>query len=325
MAAVIKPVGDRRLLWIRKVQLYLNSITIRQAPTLRDRIDIAASCGYSGLELWMHEVAPLELTQADIEEVESRYGATAEPDGFGVAEIRAHTDRLGLGVAGLCPATHAAANWHDNGRDRSVDLSLRRTIEICAELGGQYVIVPMLGEDADLIQTAESLSELAEHAADQCVSIGFEPVGHVGSFARLEQAMEVLDRAGYPDNTGLILDLFHFFRAGQELEALSAVDPDRILVVHLNNAMNLPREQLFGQRHRTHIDKGIWDGPGFLNALKHVGYDGRFAVEILNDEYWSMPAADVAAASYQATTKTLREAGFGEADERKRTGETSHG
>ncbi len=288
------------------MKLCLNSITIRQAPTLRDRIAIAAGCGYDELELWMHEVAPADLTEADRREALSRYGATCDADEDGVAATLALSKKLAIGVAGLCPATHAAVSWHDS-IEPAVLSSLHRTIEVCAALSGQYVIMPMLGEQGTLARTADHLARLAEHAARHGVRLGFEPVGHVAKCARLEEALEVLERAGAPEHTGLILDLFHFFRAGQSPADLEGLPVDRVLAVHLNDAMDLQREQLLGHRHRVYPGRGIWDTRGFLRGLARAGYEGRYVIEILNPEYWAEPAETVARTAFEAAAALLAE------------------
>jgi sugar phosphate isomerase/epimerase len=294
------------------VRLGLNSITIRQAPTLRDRIAIAAHCGYEEVELWMHEVAPASLTEADRREAFSRYGARVDADANGVVSTLEATRKSGIEVAGVCLPTHAAVSWHDS-IDPAVLESLHRTIEVCAELSGQYVIMPMLGEEGTPARTADNLAKVAEHAARYGVRLGFEPVGHVRKCARIGEALEVLERAGAPEHTGLILDLFHFFRAGQSPADLEGLPVEKVLAVHLNDAMDLPREQLLGHRDRVYPGQGIFDARGFTQGLARAGYRGRYVVEILNPAYWAEPAERVAETAFGAAAALFAESAPSEA------------
>lgn len=272
-----------------------------------ERAQIALESGYDGIELWMHEVAPGELSDADRREAADRYGVTADPGEDGVAIMRSFIRETGFQVAGLCPATHAAFNWHDP-QSPDVHASIHRTIDICAELSGSYLILPMLAEDADEMQTTDNLARLAEYAGAVGVKIGFEPMGHVASFTGLGEATALIERAGGPEHIGLVLDLFHFFRAGQQAADLQSLQPEFVLMVHLNNAIDLPREQLLGQCHREHIDRGIWDAGEFLGSLMRAGYHGDFSVEILNPDYWAMDAKKVALTAFQATIAALERA-----------------
>lgn len=272
-----------------------------------ERAQIARDCGYDGVELWMHEIAPGELSDADRREAADRYGVTADPCENGVAIMRSCMEETGCRVAGLCPATHAAFNWHDP-QSSDVRDSIHRTIDVCAELSGLYLILPMLGEDANETQTADNLARLAEYAGAVGVKIGFEPMGHVASFTGLGEATALIERAGGPENIGLILDLFHFFRSGQSEADLESLRTEFVLMVHLNNAIDLPREQLLGQCHREHIDRGIWDADGFISALMRAGYTGDYAVEILNPHYWAMDAREVASTAFELTIAALERA-----------------
>lgn len=289
------------------MDLFLNSITIRQAPTLQERVRIAIDSGFDGVELWMHEVAPATLSEADRQAARERYGVDPDSDEDGVALLRQFLPKTGVRVAGLCPATHAAENWHAP-QCPDIHDSIRRTMEVCAALSGSYVILPMLAADADETETADNLALLDGYAGQFGVRLGFEPVGHIPSFASVDEALALLDRAGPLDHTGLILDLFHFFRAGQEPSDLAGLPADRVLMVHLNNAMHLPRTELLGHRHRVQIDEGQWDSHAFLTRFMRAGYGGDYAVEILNPEYLKMDAEMVASSAFETASAALERA-----------------
>lgn len=230
--------------------LHLNSITIRQAAGLTEKLRLAAESGYAGVELWLHEVAPQALGAADREEAARRYGVDPASAGPDVGEIRRLAAERGLQIGGLCPPSHAAVRWQDELDEEALS-GLEASFRAGALLGARYVLLPMLGDGGSSAAIAGRLARLGERAVRHGIELGLEPVGHVGRFNRLPDVLEILERAGLGAGAGLIVDAFHFFRAGQNVADLSALTSADITAVHLNDAIDLPREQLLGHRHRT--------------------------------------------------------------------------
>jgi len=284
--------------------LYLNTMTIKQAASLEEKFRLAKSCGYQGLELWMHEVAPMALTHADRQEAAERYKVAISGTEISPEKVNSLMEAYDLPVCGLCPASDAAVRWHDDLDDRVLE-SLRTTIKTCRDLGGQYVILPILGEGGSLEVTAENLKRIGEIAEDYPVKLAFEPVGHVKKCNRVADALRVLELSKLENRVGLILDSFHFFRGGQALSDLAALPADQVVAVHVNDGMDLPRESLFGHKHRVYPGSGIWNISGFCRAILEKGYKGHFVVEILNEEYWQSDAENICRTAYEASRQAL--------------------
>lgn len=286
--------------------LYLNTITIKQASSLKEKFRLAKSCGYQGLELWMHEVAPMELNHADRQEAAERYNVDIAGTDISPEQVNSLMEAYDLSVCGLCPASDAAVRWQDDLDDRVLE-SLKTTIQTCCGLGGQYVILPILGEGGTLEGTAENLKRVGEIAEEHPVKLGLEPVGHVKKCNRVGDALRVLELSKLEDRAGLVLDSFHFFRGGQALSDLAALPPEQIVAVHINDGMDRPRESLFGHKHRVYPGSGIWNISGFCRAILEKGYDGHFVVEILNEEYWQSDAEKVCRMAYETSRQVIQE------------------
>jgi 4-hydroxyphenylpyruvate dioxygenase len=284
--------------------LYLNSITIRQAGTLANKFQVAGAAGYDGFELWLHEVAPDLLSEQDRREVRVRYGVHGVDVDASPEWTRELMHKHRLDVIGLCPPSHAAVQWHDR-LDEGVLHSLRDTIDVAARLGARYVAMPVMGAGGTLRKTAQHLRRLAEIAADRDIVLALEPVGHVGKCSRLDEALDVLDMTDMDVAVGLLLDAFHFFRAGQQLVDLETLAADRIVAVHLCDGMDLPHETLLGYRHRDYPGTGIWDVRGFCQCLQKIGYRGHFVTEILNETYWQQDAAEVCRQAHRTSRYVL--------------------
>jgi len=194
--------------------------------------------------------------------------------------------------------------WHDS-LEPEVLGSLERTMALGAALGARYVLLPVLGAGGTLERTAEHLARLAEPARRCGIALGLEPVGHVGKCSRLDEALSVLDMAGAGDTAGLVLDAFHFFRAGQHVGDLAGCPVERLLVVHVNDALDLPLDALLGHRHRAFPGAGVFDVRGFAAALIEAGYRGAFSVEIMNEEYWTRDAQDLCREAHDTSRALL--------------------
>ena len=252
----------------------------------------------------MHEVAPMALSHADRQEAAERYQVDIAGTDISPDKVNSLMEAYGLSVCGLCPASDAAVRWHDDLDDRVLE-SLKKTIKTCRGLGGQYVILPILGEGGSLEGTAENLKRIGEIAEDHPVKLGFEPVGHVKKCNRVADALRVLELAKLENRAGLVIDSFHFFRGGQTLTDLAALPLDQIVAVHINDGMDRPRDSLLGHKHRVYPGRGIWNISGFCRAILEKGYGGHFVVEILNEEYWQSDTEKVCRTAYETSRQAI--------------------
>ena len=289
--------------------LQLNTITIKDSA-LADKISLAADCGYDALEVWAHEVTPHLLTEADWEIAQGRYlvPRPADSNSRSAMESAARlTAEHGMPIAGLIPGPDSLVRWHDS-LDQDMLASMTNMVDACVALGGRYVILPVLGDGGSLQGTADNLKRIAEHAAPKGIRLGIEPMGHVRKCSRVPEALEVLELAGLGRHAGLVVDCFHFFRAGQDVSAIAAIRSDQIVMVHVNDALDLPLEQLVGNKHRAYSGHGIFDVVEFCTAILDTGYDGPFSTEIMNEAYWNDDPAAVCDMAYSTTRAAVEQA-----------------
>ncbi|HYV04866.1 MAG TPA: TIM barrel protein, partial [Blastocatellia bacterium] len=69
--------------------------------------------------------------------------------------------------------------------------------------------------------------------------------------------------------------------------------PGRLFIFHINDAENLPREQL-QDRHRLLPGLGVLPLKEIAGALRGIGYDGVASVEIFRPEYWERDPFELA-------------------------------
>ena len=287
------------------VPLLLNTITIKHCQGLQQRLQLAHNAGFSGCELWLHEVAPELLSKADRREASQRYGITLETAAsIDCSAILQHSK---LSVSGLCPPSHAALQW-PVALDTQTLSALDATLRAAAEINASYVLLPILHPEATISSIATVVNQLCVLAAPYNIRLGLEPVGHVGCCNRIVDMLEVLQRIEADSSVGVIVDAFHFFRAGHDLSDLTAIRPEQIIAVHINDAIDLPHDQLLGHRHRTYPGTGIWDIEGFCRTLFTRAYQGPIVTEILNDDLWTTDAKQVCDKAYATSHAVVQRA-----------------
>ena len=183
---------------------------------------------------------------------------------------------------------------------------------IAAEIGCPFIVVvpgKLPNDGATRVEIiAESvrvLSELCDIAARHGVALAFEFLGQTDcSVQTLDLAHEIVRAVDRP-NLGLVIDSFHFYAGGSTIEMIEAVDPKLIYVFHINDAENLPREQLL-DKHRLLPGLGILPLRKMIAAFKKIGYGNVASVEIFRPEYWGWDPFELAQEAKRATEGILR-------------------
>ena len=189
--------------------------------------------------------------------------------------------------------------------------------ELCAiaeNLRCPYIVVvpgklpqPAPSREEIIEESIRVLGELAAIARPHGVALAFEFLGQVDcSVQTLDLANDIVREAAL-ENVGLVIDSFHFYAGGSTIEMIERLDPERLLVFHINDAEDLPRERL-QDRHRLLPGLGILPLRQMIQAFKRVGYDRVASVEIFRPEYWERDPFELAREAYRATQRVLSEA-----------------
>ncbi|HSB10797.1 MAG TPA: sugar phosphate isomerase/epimerase [Blastocatellia bacterium] len=134
-------------------------------------------------------------------------------------------------------------------------------------------------------ESVRILRQLGEVAEGFGVSLAFEFLGQPGCSVQTLSLADAIVRDTARNNVGLVLDSFHFYAGGSTIESIEALDPECLYVFHVNDAEDLPREQL-DDRHRLLPGLGILPLAEIIAALRRIGYDRVTSVEIFRPEYW---------------------------------------
>jgi 2-keto-myo-inositol isomerase len=171
------------------------------------------------------------------------------------------------------------------------------------------VVVPgKLPENASreeiISESVRVLNELADIAAKHNVGLAFEFLGQTDcSVQTLELCNEIIEQTNRP-NVGLVIDTFHFYAGGSKFETIEKVRAENICIFHINDAEDLPPEQLT-DAHRLYPGTGILPIREIKRGLDKIGYDRVVSIEIFRPEYWSQDPFEVARKAREATIDVL--------------------
>ncbi|MCM3161361.1 sugar phosphate isomerase/epimerase [Metabacillus litoralis] len=97
-----------------------------------------------------------------------------------------------------------------------------------------------------------------------------------------EETLSLIDAIGLP-NVGLLLDSYHWHTTGLSSDDIANLNESQIVHVHINDAANLPVEEL-KDNERLYTGEGIIDLELFLKSLQKTGYKGPIAQEVLTSK-----------------------------------------
>lgn len=124
--------------------------------------------------------------------------------------------------------------------------------------------------------------------------------GHAYEFIHtMDQMLELCASVG-PD-VGLLIDSWHWYTAHATIEDIQALTAEQVVYVHVNDApADVPVDEQIDDQRSLHGETGIIDLPGFLRALRSIGYDGPVTPEPFINEFASQPPQEVLARAGRA-------------------------
>lgn len=143
---------------------------------------------------------------------------------------------------------------------------------------------------ANLEIHARRLREVARVLRDHGLRLGLEYVGTPSLRARvrhpfvhsLSQARDLVRAIDVPE-TGLVLDSWHWWTAGDTVEAVRGLRNADVVAVDLNDApAGVPLAEQMDNRRELPLATGVIPVRGFLQALFDIGYDGPVRAEPFN-------------------------------------------
>lgn len=250
----------------------LNSSTIRPTPILK-KIEVAGRAGYSAIELW-HDDIDKHLAA----------GGTLD-------ELRRALADHNLAV----PTTIFVKGWFDTtGSAHETALKeCRRRLEQAAALGAIHSIAGPPPVKADRDQGAKNYRELLEIGLSLGVKPAMEFLGFVEDITKIEDALEIVEKAGHPAGT-IVLDPFHIFRGGGSMESILKLKESQIAICHFNDSPTVPPREQQHDKDRVYPGDGHVDLKKMLALLRQIGYKRWLSLELFREDLWTRDPLEVA-------------------------------
>lgn len=252
-----------------------------------EQVRVAAKAGYDGIELWVNE----------IEQYLKGGGTTSE--------LRASLESSGVTLANAI----AFFTWAD--RDESVReeafAQAEREMRMLAELGCRGVAAPPFGDVADvtLSDMSSSYARLFELGASIGIDVYLEFWGRAGKLSRLDEALVVQRESGAP-GAKLLLDPFHLYTGGSDLDDLKKLAGDGIGIFHVNDYPADPPRETITDADRVFPGEGIAPSEDIAQLLYDAGYRGFLSLELFIEDFGALTADEVAARGLAALKATYQ-------------------
>ncbi len=197
--------------------------------------------------------------------------------------------------------------WAEANRSYEEKYKEQLCFHMCELFGVEHINCGLM-ENYSVEWTAQKLKELCGRAGKY--TIGVEPMPYSG-LPGIRKAWEVVKGSGC-DNAKLILDSWHWIRAGQSYdpELMADIPAEKIVAIQLNDvqarayAAAILRDE--SMHDRALPGKGYGDTAGFVEMIKAKGVSPAVVgVEVINDAILATGVAPAAEANYSAVSEVL--------------------
>ena len=135
---------------------------------------------------------------------------------------------------------------------------------------------------------------LADDVKSAVMRIAFENTPFTHHVNTTQDAVAFVTEVGNP-NGGLLLDCWHAYRGGRPYASLPVlVPPEIVFGVELDDGLaevvGTDLEDTFD--NRLPCGEGVFDVPGFINAVLAIGWVGRWGIEHMSGDFRRLPVRD---------------------------------
>jgi 2-keto-myo-inositol isomerase len=266
-----------------------NTITAGRHRPLEEIIRWSGQAGFAALEIDQNHITE-SLTRISMHELKTRIGDAGLKTASIMAFDLAPLDEAGPGIAKIKEGT-----------------------EFARELGAPILLVYCAINIPKEMSMDEALNRAAERTAEYAkvanpIAIGLEPIGRTTLMGGPAAALETAARSRQA-NVGIVMDTFHFYLSQIPDAELRAIPREKLLLVHVNDAENLPVEKL-RDGHRLHVGLGVLPLVDTFRTLKEIGYDGFLSIELFREEYWDQPVEQIVLEAKRSLDAVLAKAGL---------------
>lgn len=157
------------------------------------------------------------------------------------------------------------------------------------------------------------MGEVAAVLNDSGVSLGLEYLGpktmwvnkryqFIHTMASMKELIAEINKP----NVGFLLDIWHWYNAGDTVADVLTLKNQDIVMVHMSDApAGVPIDQQVDSHRELPCATGVIDTAGFMNALNQIGYDGPAAAEPMSADLRKLPPDEALAQTAAAVKKAF--------------------
>lgn len=263
----------------------VSSWTLGDQCSFEERVSAAKAAGFEGIGLRAE-------TYVD-----------ALNEGLFDSDILAILDKYDMRVTEV----EYIVQWAEEKRSYEEKYKEQLCFHMCELFGVSHINCGLM-ENYPVEWTAQKLKELCSRAGKY--TIGVEPMPYSG-LPGVRKAWEVVKLSGC-DNAKLILDSWHWIRAGQSYdpELMADIPANKIVAIQLNDvqarayAAAILRDE--SMHDRALPGKGYGNSAGFVEMIKAKGVSPAVVgVEVINDEILATGVPEAAKANFSAVSELL--------------------
>lgn len=263
----------------------VSSWTLGDQCSFEERVSAAKAAGFEGIGLCAE-------TYVD-----------ALNEGLFDSDILAILDKYDMRVTEV----EYIVQWAEEKRSYEEKYKEQLCFHMCELFGVSHINCGLM-ENYSVEWTAQKLKELCSRAGKY--TIGVEPMPYSG-LPGVRKAWEVVKLSGC-DNAKLILDSWHWIRAGQSYdpELMADIPANKIVAIQLNDvqarayAAAILRDE--SMHDRALPGKGYGNSAGFVEMIKAKGVSPAVVgVEVINDEILATGVPEAAKANFSAVSELL--------------------
>lgn len=198
--------------------------------------------------------------------------------------------------------------WAEDERSYEQKYKEQICFHMCDLFGVGHINIGLM-ETYSIEHDAKKLAELCQRAGNRI--IGLEPMPYSG-VPDLATAWAIVSQSG-ADNAYMILDTWHWVRANQPFDILTAEQAKKVISIQINDAYERPYAASILRDESMHDrlapGTGAKDTAGFVKMIKDAGVDPKvIGVEVISDAILAKGVKEAAEETFEGTKKVLSEA-----------------
>ncbi len=268
----------------------LNTSTIRgNHLDVAAQIDVAARAGYDAIEPWARDIEAYTAKGGTLKDLAKR----VSDSGLTVEDVIAFN------------------SWLDDDaarRAKSME-NLKREMDIVAQVGGKRIATPP-GNNGENVSLDHAI-DYYRAALELGQQMGVQPIcelwGRSAVLGPLSHGAYVAIGTGRAD-ASLLLDIFHLYKSGTSFASLNQINGAALHVLHVNDYPAADDPAKLTDANRVYPGDGVAPLGQIFRDLRDNGFRGVLSLELFNQEYWKLSAAENARTGLQKTRAAVRKA-----------------